>query len=236
MRALTLTQPYAGLVASGIKHVENRPKRMIREQDFGVPFAIHASREIREDYLYKVTLDAPDLFDPDGSYKNSRWYAATQIVSAIVGIATVDCVLEARSAKPEVIDRIRSTVAPEQRRWCFGPIIYVLRDIQLLEVPIPCRGYQSFWVLPSNIEEALVKQRRGDFWEDALYPTWRCAACDRRWRPIPTSKAKHCDICASEDVFPFETVADLKEWEDSAREQRNSRHAAEMRELSYGDD
>lgn len=46
MRALTLTltQPWAGLVASGIKLVENRTRSMIRREDFGRPFALHASR------------------------------------------------------------------------------------------------------------------------------------------------------------------------------------------------
>jgi hypothetical protein len=46
MRALTLTQPWAGLVASGIKRIENRSRHMIKREDFGKPFAIHAGDAI----------------------------------------------------------------------------------------------------------------------------------------------------------------------------------------------
>jgi hypothetical protein len=48
MRALTLTQPWAGLVASGIKLIENRPRQMIKASNWGEPFALHAGREIDE--------------------------------------------------------------------------------------------------------------------------------------------------------------------------------------------
>lgn len=54
MRALTLTQPWAGLVASGIKLVENRPRKIIAQDDFGKRFAIHASREIDESVYARI--------------------------------------------------------------------------------------------------------------------------------------------------------------------------------------
>lgn len=61
MRALTLTQPWAGLVASGIKLVENREQPVMRRDHFGVPFAIHASRVIDYGVYDRIEEIAPDL-------------------------------------------------------------------------------------------------------------------------------------------------------------------------------
>lgn len=61
MRALTLTNPWAGLVASGIKLVENRQRPMIAKAHFGSPFAIHASREIDESVYHRIAELAPEL-------------------------------------------------------------------------------------------------------------------------------------------------------------------------------
>jgi hypothetical protein len=236
MRALTLTQPFAGLVASGIKTVENRPRNMIKRTDFGTPFAIHASREIDDTYSEMVARTAPELFDAKNAYKGAPWYQATQIISAIVGVATIDCVIDPLACGLSLADpNLWSAVPEDQRRWCFGPIVYVLKDIKPLPVPIPCRGYQSFWYVPDNIEEAITKQLEGKPWEQALYPKWRCAACDHRWRPVP-KKAAQCSKCTSEDVFVFETAADRMEWDQAGLETRTARHRTEMLELSYGDD
>jgi hypothetical protein len=43
-------------------------------------------------------------------------------------------------------------LAPDQRRWFFGPVGYVLRDVHALETPVPCRGWQGFWHLTSRGE------------------------------------------------------------------------------------
>lgn len=152
MRALTLTQPWAGLVASGLKLIENRPRPFIRRTDFGKRFAIHASREIAPEVYDRIRGVAPELaasFDCDGG-----WWALTRVTSAVIGVATIDDVLDARAAA-------RSPLPDDQLRWFFGPVGYVLRDVEALATPVPCRGWQGFWTLPDDVARAVVAQIGG---------------------------------------------------------------------------
>lgn len=150
MRALTLTQPWAGLVASGIKLIENRPRSIIKRSDFGTQFAIHASREIDESVYDRIHQLAPELV-PYGQTKAS-WAALSRITSAVIGVATV-----VRSMTPSEVETGAIT-DDDQRRWFFGPIGYVLRDVRALATPVPCRGALGFWPLPHDIAMRVWEQ------------------------------------------------------------------------------
>jgi hypothetical protein len=157
VRALTLTQPWAGLVAAGIKKVENRPRHMIKRDAIGTRFAIHASREIDRDVYRRIFETAPDLNEaPDPTWspcasERTPWYRLSRITSAVIAVATLDRVVHSCVA----ID------LGDQRRWFFGPIGYVLRDVRALAAPVPCRGFQGFWTLPDDVEASIVEQLRG---------------------------------------------------------------------------
>jgi len=171
MRAITLTQPWAGLVASGIKLVENRPRHMIKREDFGKPFAIHASREIDEsvyDHIKEIVgvSDGPTegnrMFHGRGDPAREewqRWYRLTRITSAVIAIATIECALDPNAHGIGPAELAASAPLPDdQRRWFFGPIGYVLRDVRALSTPVPCRGWQGFWTLPPKVESAVTSQ------------------------------------------------------------------------------
>jgi hypothetical protein len=165
---LTLTQPWCGLVASGIKLVENRDRSIIKREDFGRPFALHASREIEPAVYDRIFEIAPDLLgraslDEDAGEAQFRlgpdhaapWYRLSRITSAVIAVATIDRavvltaddrVLDLASYEDIVVD------LGDQRRWLFGPIGYVLRNVQALATPVPCRGWQGFWNLTSRGE------------------------------------------------------------------------------------
>lgn len=194
MRALTLTQPWAGLVASGIKLVENRPRSMIKREDFGKPFAIHASREIDERVYARIREIDPALIDyqrDDGPHREQvRWYRLSRITSAVIAVATIsDIVVDRRCVSVGVDDdghckrcglmpvddddgptycpsgftagtRDPSTLAQDQRRWFFGPVGYVLRDVIALPTPVQCKGALGFWTLPADVE-ANVREQLG---------------------------------------------------------------------------
>jgi len=150
MRALTLTQPWAGLVASGIKLVENRPRKIIKSDDFGKRFAIHASREIDETVYKRVDEIAPGVcraYDGSGPAIGDWWHLS-RITSAVIAVATLDTSLTWPGELP----------AEDQRRWFFGPIGYVLRDVVALKRPVLCRGWQGFWNLAPELERAVVEQ------------------------------------------------------------------------------
>lgn len=168
MRALTLTNPWCGLVASGIKRVENRLRLMIGRQDFGVPFALHASRVIDESAYSRIREIAPELasFDhlADEELVNHapEWMRLSRITSAVIAVATIECAVAYWHGR-RIVSAYGHNGLPEvdlgdQRRWFFGPIGYVLRDVRALRVPVPCRGWQGFWTLPSDVERLVVDQ------------------------------------------------------------------------------
>ncbi len=160
MRALTLTQPWCGLVASGSKLVENRPRRMIKREDFGKPFALHASREIDGNVLHGQLRElAPELFD--GDLWEMAWYKLARLTSAVIAVATIDSVIDplAHGILPDS-DDARAALPPDQRRWFFGPVGYVLRDVRALAAPVPCRGQLGFWTLPDDIAARVEEQLR----------------------------------------------------------------------------
>lgn len=159
MRALTLTQPWAGLVASGIKRVENRPRHMIQREDCGKVFAIHASRELRHDVMRKIIELRPDLC-PD---MDQPWVRLAAVTSAIIAVATLETCLVGADGEGwahegwPAVDFGRG-LAADQRRWFFGPVGYVLRDIRALPTPVPARGYLGFWTVPPEVELAIMEQ------------------------------------------------------------------------------
>lgn len=166
MRALTLTQPWAGLVASGLKLVENRPRSMIRREDFGKPFALHASRETDDSVYDRIADIAPELVENEAKSTMAHlpphpWLRLSRITSAVIAIATIDGVVESTRAPMQGLPpalRVRhwadrlSPFPEDQRRWFFGPIGYVLRDVRVLTSPVPCRGWQGFWTLSDDLE------------------------------------------------------------------------------------
>lgn len=152
MRALTLTQPWAGLVASGIKLIENRPRSIVKRDDFGQQFAIHASREIDESVYRRIFEIAPELPGRTPAESGCRWHVLSRITSAVIGVATV-----VRSVTPSEVETGAIPDA-DQRRWFFGPVGYVLRDVRALATPVPCRGALGFWTLPADVERMVAEQ------------------------------------------------------------------------------
>lgn len=166
MRALTLTQPWCGLVASGIKRIENRQRPMIRPEDFGEPFALHASREIDGDVWARIFEIAPELRPELATTREqSEWYRLGRITSAVIGVATIDKAFAGRWDADSIAEHASALsysngqpLGPQQARWFFGPVGYVLRDVRALASPVRCRGYQGFWTLSPDLEARVLAQ------------------------------------------------------------------------------
>lgn len=164
MRALTLTQPYCGLVASGYKLIENRPRPMIKREDFGKPFALHASREIDVNVYDRIYEIAPKL-DEGGDEYGAPWHILSRVTSAVIAVATIDYVvvnftrIDGSSQAVDLASGVDADLG-EQARWFFGPIGYVLRDVRALATPVPCRGWQGFWTLPDDVAARVETQLR----------------------------------------------------------------------------
>lgn len=147
MRALTLWQPWAQLVAEGIKPIENRswePPRSV----LGQRIAIHAGKryEVGE---WKYMLDAEEDHVRDVCER------AKTISGCIVGTAVV-----AAYARADELDVGGFLI--RQSRWFVGPVGWLLKDIVRLPEPIPCRGAQGLWTLPPDIEAKVLEFTRRD--------------------------------------------------------------------------
>lgn len=163
MRALTLTQPWAGLVAAGIKLIENRSRSIVRRGDIGMRFAIHASREIVPATYDRIREIAPELVP--SFERDAGWWSLSRITSAVIAVATLDKILDGEwSAEAiaehanEIAGSIGHPLGPDQIRWFFGPIGYVLRDVRVLRSPVPCRGALGFWTMPDDIASRVTAE------------------------------------------------------------------------------
>lgn len=164
MRAMTLTNPYAGLVAAGVKRIENRRTNLVRRAEIGVPgseasqpFALHASREIDQGVYTTVRQIAPELFE--GELWEMAWYKLSKITSAVIAVATIAGIIE---PKQKAHENWPPELPLDQRRWYqAGKIGYVLTDIIVLTDPVSCPGMLGFWSLSPAIAE-LVQARIPD--------------------------------------------------------------------------
>lgn len=164
IRAITLTQPWCGLMAAGIKRIENRTRPMIKHELICEDIAFHASREIDEEVYGRIEEIAPELV-PYGQTK-APWAALSQITSAVTHVATLVDILTAKPSNDNYESRrrefdqalVRGTVTEDQWRWYFAQIGYVFNNERVLETPVPCRGWQGCWTLPRDVEEQVRAQ------------------------------------------------------------------------------
>ncbi|MDT0635063.1 ASCH domain-containing protein [Spectribacter hydrogenoxidans] len=122
MKALTICQPYAHLIAIDEKRVENRswPTR------YRGPLAIHAGKSRK--------MLAPDI--------HARY--PDMVFGAVVAIAElIDCL-----PADEIEDRLHDQRYPFlkwQAQHIGGPWCWVLSDTQPLAEPDPCGGSLGLW-------------------------------------------------------------------------------------------
>ena len=149
MKAITVHQPYASLIAEGVKTIETRswkpPQALI-----GKRIAIHAAkRKIGEqewiDMPMGITKTMYDLF-------GARWrmevpYGAVVATATILNVTQVEYLSEHEGKMYAVCDEAvcdEIEVDPygdfNDGRW-----LWILDDIQKLAAPIPAIGKQGFW-------------------------------------------------------------------------------------------
>ncbi len=151
LRVLTLTQPWCGLMAAGVKLVENRSRPTIKPDHIGHQLALHASREYDDGVA--MALQQEWLIDlATIPHANTR--------SAILCVATLAAIVRTEAELHAYYCGIgREDLAVKQRQWKMrGSIGYVLRDIQVLAEPVSCRGWQGFWTADESLERQVMQQ------------------------------------------------------------------------------
>lgn len=145
MKALTIRQPWAGLVAAGAKDVENRTQLW----SYTGPLLVHAgggisTRGVRSPLVQRARAEQKRLIE------------ATQVRSAVIGIVTL------RSSH-RVHDRCCSSPWAEHeyvqadgaRRTDL--VHLVLSHARLLAEPIPYGGRLGLWTPPPSLVERALE-------------------------------------------------------------------------------
>jgi hypothetical protein len=158
--AITIRQPWAHLIVSGHKTIENRewapPKSLLKQW-----IAIHAAKTFDRDHWEAATkmAEAAGVEDPYIK-KSRRWLdAASHMVSRAGSKAIKDvlatCVpygsIVALAQIENVIDE--SHLTERTRPWFLGPFAWVLTNVMPLS-PVACSGKQGFW----RVEDGTVLQ------------------------------------------------------------------------------
>lgn len=133
MKALTLTQPWAQLVALGLKRVETRSWRT----NYRGPFAIHAAKGMPHE-AWEFAMDEMSLGVAVAPSKLPR--------GAIVA--------RARLVDVVPVEDVRDTISDREHAYgdySDGRFAWLLEDVRVLGVPVECRGSLGLWTVPSGL-------------------------------------------------------------------------------------
>lgn len=141
MKALSLTQPWATLVAIGAKRIETRSW----STDYRGEIAIHAAKGFPRDCREVCWRDPfrEWLYDRDLP------------LGAIVAVARLTDVTATASTA------MLMTLTPRERAfgdYAAGRYGWLLADVRALRTPIPCKGALGIWTVPADVEAAVREQ------------------------------------------------------------------------------
>lgn len=135
MKAITIKQPWASLIAAGVKDIENR--------DWPTKFrgivAIHSSARMSKDDME----DACDMMRGFVPHFSSARFQQDKFPTGVI-LGTV-----------EIVGCVRESNSP----WFVGDYGFEIQNAVRFASPIPCKGALGFWDVP----EALVAQMREEY-------------------------------------------------------------------------
>lgn len=156
MKALTMTQPWATLVAMGAKQYETRGWRPV----YRGPLAIHASKSFpipdQETAIRGFFWDTlqPE-FMPRGGLLLPRGaiLAVCELVECYFTGNPDDVVFEEPPWMRRLSEKERAFGNFSPGRWGWR-----LRNVQRLPAPISIRGYQFLWDVPDPVVASILNQ------------------------------------------------------------------------------
>jgi hypothetical protein len=184
MYALTFTQPWATLVASGAKQIETRSWPTNHR---GI-IAIHAGasltpvggriglQAICADRPFRAAIE-PEIYEEHETRDGERyptWDLLRLPRGAVVAVATLtDCHCvpavprhfprsvpddHPHASYPVVLPPFADTAERAFGDYAPGRFAWLMGDVRRLAVPVFCRGYQRLWRLPEAVEAAVRAQ------------------------------------------------------------------------------
>lgn len=163
MKGLSLTQPWATLIAIGAKRIETRSW----STQYRGEIAIHAAKGLGPvGGVRGLTLQcaAKHFFDVLAAHADANGWPFRSLTSmkehpmlplgAIVAVANLNAVHETQLLiAHEVVGRERAFGNYEPGR--FG---WLLTNVRALPKPVPCKGALSLWDVPEDVEASIRKQ------------------------------------------------------------------------------
>ena len=132
LRCISVRQPWAELIAAGIKQVENRTWRT----DYTGPLGIHASRS--KDTLNDMTDEEMKEWFPD-------WPHHTFDFGSVIAVVRLEQCCRFDDLPDELRDH--EFASDDDDNWC-----WVLRDPVRLLTPVPATGQAQFFYV--NVPES----------------------------------------------------------------------------------
>jgi hypothetical protein len=146
MKALTITQPWATLIAVGAKRIEMRswPTK------YRGPIAIHSSKAFPKD-CFRLCRTEPFLSILIKCGLNKE--ADLPLGSIIATANLVECIQTELMPKNILYPPVVAMTAHEYDFGDFGPGRYgwILDNVRALKTPIPCKGSLGLWTVPEAI-------------------------------------------------------------------------------------
>lgn len=167
MKAISLTQPWATLIALGAKRIETRSWATT----FHGQIAIHAAKGLTavggRRGLYEQCLEQPFRDVIAEAFMSSPVEAFDAVRSlplgAIVAVATL--VQVRRIDKALRAQVLAQTVTPHEidfGNYETGRYAWFLEDVLPLREVIPCKGALSLWEVPREVQERIASQLEGE--------------------------------------------------------------------------
>lgn len=185
MKALSIKQPWASLIAHGIKDIENRTWRT----HFRGRIYIHASAKISEVEFtigQTASLFSNEIWNPQKGFIKEIF-----VVSAIVGeVDIIDCVIEHPSIWSEKTIQIECF---EKQKPIYN---WVLANPVLYDKPIlNVRGNLSFWEQNIDIVQCIGCSQKSNYEEMKKDDSEEnfCSECWEVLSPIMAKEAKECE-------------------------------------------
>lgn len=142
MKALTLTEPWATLVALGEKRIETRSW----STNYRGPLAIHSGKG------YPKWAKDLIVTSPFRESLNGWGWARPFHHGKIIAITSLCDVQPTQNILPDISDQ----------EWAFGDYArgryaWVLGETTFLSFPIECRGALGLWTPPPELEQAIIE-------------------------------------------------------------------------------
>lgn len=144
LKALTVSQPFADLIADGSKFVENR----VWSTSYRGPLAIHAGNGSK--YLSKSELQG---------FKRGVVVAVCRIIACVSMQEIAYRRGNDRTGRPATTGPTWDEIARHEHAE--GPWCWILADVVKLDDPVACSGSQGLFALQGRVLERIAEQVRG---------------------------------------------------------------------------